>query len=333
MTTTLLDLTPTLRTRAARLGWYAEVARWAPSKHNTQPWRFVVDDDALEVWSDPARALPDTDPHRRELVLACGAAVHLACVAVRSQGLRPGVHLLPEGLGGPVARITEVGQRVRTDVDRRLLAAVAQRRTDRGPLDGSLLPPGLAFELQDAAVDEGADLRLVTTPGDRATLATLVARADRVLARRGVLDAELARWLRHPGDDRPDGVPTDHTRGAAASYRAELVQRDFGVPGTPAAQDRPGRDEPVLAVLCTPGDTPADWLRAGAALAAVLLATTAAGAAASYVNQPVEDAASRVLLREQLDLPGVPQLVLRLGAGGAVAATARRGNDELVVRR
>lgn len=333
MTAQLLDLTPTCPTRTARFAWYAEVARWAPSKHNTQPWRFVVDDTALEVWSDPARALPDTDPHRRELVLACGAAVHLACVAARSLGIRPGVHLLPEGLGGPVARITEVGQRASTELERRLLAAVPQRRTDRGPLDGEALPPGLRFGLQDAAVDEGAVLRLVTTPGDRATLVALVERADRVLARRGVLDAELARWLRDPGDDRGDGVPTDHTRGAAASYRAELVQRDFGAPGTPAAQDRPGRDAPVLGVLCTPGDTPADWLRAGAALASILLTTTAAGAAASYLNQPVEDVPSRVLLREQLDLPGVPQLVLRLGIGGPVTPTARRDHAELVVPR
>lgn len=25
-----------------RLAWYAALARWAPSKHNSQPWRFVV---------------------------------------------------------------------------------------------------------------------------------------------------------------------------------------------------------------------------------------------------------------------------------------------------
>src|SRR5690349_17793132 len=39
-----------------RLAWYAAVARWAPSNHNTQPWRFVVrDGTAVEVWADPMR--------------------------------------------------------------------------------------------------------------------------------------------------------------------------------------------------------------------------------------------------------------------------------------
>ena len=49
-----------------------------------------------------------------------------------------------------------------------------------------------------------------------------------------------------------------------------------------------------------------------------------AGGAASYLNQPVEEPTARQQLREQLALPGVAQLVLRLGAGSDVAATPRR---------
>src|SRR5689334_5194591 len=62
----------------ARMAWYAAVARWAPSKHNTQPWQFVVRDDALELYLDPDRALPATDPQRREMVISCGAAAQHA---------------------------------------------------------------------------------------------------------------------------------------------------------------------------------------------------------------------------------------------------------------
>ena len=36
----------------------AGAAGRAPSKHNTQPWRFVVRATVLEVWPDPARVLP-----------------------------------------------------------------------------------------------------------------------------------------------------------------------------------------------------------------------------------------------------------------------------------
>lgn len=316
----------------ARMEWYAAVARWAPSKHNTQPWRFVVRGESLEFWSDPGRMLPESDPHCRELVISCGAAVHLACVAARALGYQPLVSLLPDSDRGCLARLVESGRWDPTTEDRQLLAAVPRRRTDRGPLDRAPLPASLPFMLQSAAAAEGASLRLVSRPGDRSTLAGLVERADRMLVQRGRVDEELARWLREPGDARRDGVPTDHTRGPAASYRAEFVQRDFSSPVSSPGQDRPGPDDPILGVLCTPADHLQDWLNAGRALAAVLLRATVAGANASYLNQPVEESAIRGELRDQLSLVGVAQLVLRIGAGGEVTPPPRRDSDQLTFR-
>jgi len=313
-----------------RLTWYASQARWAPSKHNSQPWRLIVTAQDLEVWADPSRLLVETDAHHRELVLSCGAAMHLAAVAARAHGVTPRVSVLPDGAGGCIARLVEDGPWTATQDDRDLLDAVPRRRTDRGPLDAADLRPGLAVELRDRATEQGASLHLVAVPGDRATLAELVARSDRLLLRAGGVDRELAEWLRGPGDTRTDGVPSDHTRGPAASYRAEYVQRDFSTPGATSAQDRPGTDRPLLAVLCTPADTVADHVRAGAALAAVLLHATVAGANASYLNQPIEHTATRQLLRDQLRLGGIPQLVLRLGRGGPVSPPPRRPQHDLL---
>ena len=315
-----------------RLSWYASQARWAPSKHNSQPWRFVVGKHALEVWADPSRLLVETDAHRRELVLSCGAAMHLAAVAARAHGVEPLVTVLPDGPGGCIARLVENGSRAVTRAERDLLDAVPLRRTDRGPLDADDLPPGLALELRERAAEQGARLHTVVTPGDRASLADLVARADRLLVRAGGADRELARWVRESGDPRTDGVPADHTRGPAASYRAEYVQRDFSTAHSTPTQDRPGVDRPMIAVLCTPADGVSDHVRAGAALAAVLLQATVAGAHASYLNQPIEHPPTRSLLRDQLRLDGIPQLVLRLGRGGGVTPPSRRPQDDLVFR-
>jgi hypothetical protein len=315
-----------------RMAWYAAVARWAPSKHNAQPWRFVTRDGSLEVWADPLRALERTDPARRELTIAVGAAIRLAAVAAHAAGYDTAVRLTPQGDNGALAVMDEVGRRCPTPDDDQLLAAVARRRTDRGPLDAEPLGPDLPFLLQSAVAAQGCSLRLVSTPGDRRTLADLVQRADRLLLERGSVDEELAPWLRTPGDNRRDGVPTDHTRGAAASMRAEFVQRDYSAAGSTPAHDRAGRDHAIVGVLCTPADTTADWLRAGQALADMLLRATIAGASASYLNQPIEEAAIRCELRDQLQLHGVGQVVVRLGKGGLVPPTPRRYLRDLIER-
>jgi hypothetical protein len=180
-------------TLADRLLWYPTVARWAPSKHNTQPWRFVVRDDSLEVWTDPTRALPASDPLMRELVLSCGTAVHHVEVAAAALGRKVAVTLLPEGGTSLVARVVETGPTEVTAHAHALLDAVPLRRTDRGPLDRTLLAPSLPFQLQSAAAGYGAAFRLVASAGDRATLGDLVERGDRILARQGRVEHELSR--------------------------------------------------------------------------------------------------------------------------------------------
>ena len=48
-------------------------AGMAPSLFNTQPWRFRLCPDRIEVHADPGRRLIGHDPEDRELRIACGA--------------------------------------------------------------------------------------------------------------------------------------------------------------------------------------------------------------------------------------------------------------------
>ena len=54
--------TPILATQARYL---TGVARRAPSLHNTQPWRFTVSGDAIELQADASRQLSTWERTRR----------------------------------------------------------------------------------------------------------------------------------------------------------------------------------------------------------------------------------------------------------------------------
>ena len=59
----------------------------APSAHNAQPWRFVIDRTSrILVYADRARQLPVGDAEGRELALSCGAALENLVVAARAFG-------------------------------------------------------------------------------------------------------------------------------------------------------------------------------------------------------------------------------------------------------
>ena len=70
-------------------------AGMAPSLFNTQPWRFLLCPDRIEVHADLGRRLIAHDPEDRELRIACGAALFNLRLAVHAHGVTPVVCLTP----------------------------------------------------------------------------------------------------------------------------------------------------------------------------------------------------------------------------------------------
>ena len=164
-------------------------------------------------------------------------------------------------------------------------------------------------------------------------LARIVADA----ARRGdpdpVAQAEVRKWTRDPSSTARDGLPA--TALAAGSPgripHGRLRQRDFDL-GRGLARLPGEADEvppPVTAVLLTPGDRRADWLRAGQALQRLLLHAAGKWVFASLHTQPLEDPVTRALIRDRLTLPGNPQMLLQLGRAASTASTPRRPPGDL----
>ena len=62
-------------TSEEKLWFLVRYAILAPSTHNTQPWRFRIHGNVVELYADFTRALPVIDPEDRELIMSCGAAL------------------------------------------------------------------------------------------------------------------------------------------------------------------------------------------------------------------------------------------------------------------
>ena len=60
----------------------AATAGQIPSIHNTQPWRWRLTDDELDLCLYHDRSIEATDPDSRLAVLSCGAALHHAVESV-----------------------------------------------------------------------------------------------------------------------------------------------------------------------------------------------------------------------------------------------------------
>ena len=148
----------------------------APSIHNTQPWRFVLTPDALELWADRRRQLPTTDLDGRALLLSCGGALYLAGLGLAAQRWRTAVERMPDpGEPDLLARVRFVGRHPADGPVPLLAAAAAQRRhTERRPFRPGVVSTVLLDSLCAAIEDRALYGHVVMRPAERLDLAAAV---------------------------------------------------------------------------------------------------------------------------------------------------------------
>lgn len=280
----------------------------APSMHNTQPWRFDVTGNVIDVYQDPARTLPIEDPTGRATRIAIGAAVLNLRAAAAYLGYDSWFGFQPAGPSSELmARIVVAPSVAAVPPLGLLYAEIERRHTVRTPARDAEIPAGTRIELERVAYAEGAALHwLADEPLDQ--VLSLVVDADL----RGVTDhqrtAERRHWI--GGDRVDDGIPADALGPRSVSYPSAI--RDLSA--TPREhQRRTARFEehPLVAVLSTPNDAPTDQLTAGMALQRVLLTASRRGVSASFLNQALEYDDLRRRVQTITGEPGYAHMVIR----------------------
>lgn len=324
---------PTLA-ETIRPGYVRKAIEWAilaPSSHNTQPWHFRVLQHQVELWADRSKGLPVADPHDRELTISCGAALFGLRVGFATQSVGTACNLLPDGPDGDRLASVRLGGRVDSRIGS-FSSAMLGRHTHRRAFESRPIPSDVVAQLELAAQAEGARLSLVTSEDARHRLADLISEADQLQLSQASFRRELAMWLHANHSRDPQGMPgSAFGFNALMSMAAPYVLRTFDLGNGQAAKDRElANHSPLLAVLETDGDSPADWMRAGQALMRLLLVGAQHGLQASYLNQPIEVESLREHVRVVAGSGGTPQLIIRMGFAPSGRFTPRRPVEDVI---
>jgi hypothetical protein len=314
----------------SRLRFLIGYAILAPSSHNTQPWRFQIDESGVDVYTDRSRLLEVIDGEGRQLFMSVGGALFNLRAAMRRFGHEPNVEFFPSKRETDlVARVTH-GRKIATTIeDVELFDAIPARHTNRQPFD----PVPVSFRITDALVRaahrEGAWLMRLH-PDERTRAAELIAAADRKQFNDKRFRKELAHWLVSNKSARGDGIPGYSKSYGAPSTATTLLVRTFDIGGRVAEGERDlVNGSPMLAVLGTDRDDERAWLNAGQAMQRALLTACVHGLSASFLNQALELDEFRTEF-EDLTGHGQPQLVLRFGYGATARPTPRRPVGEVL---
>ena len=312
------------------------LASRAPSLHNSQPWRWVVEGARLHLWADPRRMMHATDREGRELTLSCGAVLDHLRVAMAAAGWDSATERLPDpSEPDHLATLQFAPMDVVTEAQQRRAAAIRRRRTDRLPFAAPGRWPALESALRDAVLPYGVMLDVVADDA-RPTLAE-ASQLTETLRRYDTSYLSELRWWTSPFEPDATHVPESALVSSSEAARVD-VARAFPPAGGGDRRAAIDHDRSKILVLSTHhDDARLDVLRCGEALSAVLLECTVAGLATCTLTHMTEMAMSRNIIRQITGTAGQPQLLIRVGKspvnGQHVEPTARRLVAEVLTFR
>lgn len=202
----------------ARQRWaeLLEYARWSPSPHNVQPWKVkVLSATEAQVFYDPARLLPHTDPTSRFTITGLGMFIECLRVAAQPLGYALTARHEPEArlsysAQGPqlfaTLLLSPTAAPAALTLDREL---IRRRKTSRQHYHSRPIPEVVQQRLAALAAAYGHTLSFTSEPQmvdfildlNRETLFTDL---DDVPVR-----TELARWIRtspEQAQEKKDGL-------------------------------------------------------------------------------------------------------------------------------
>ncbi len=217
-----------------------------------------------------------------------------------------------------------------------LATAIPRRASTRSIYDGRPVSGQVLRDLAQA-VGGAEGLSLITDRRRLDQATDFIVQGDRAQVGDAAFRRELKAWIRF---DAPEALARRDGLFAASTGNPTLPrlvgERLFDLAFTDKGETdktvRQMRSSAGLAVFTSATGGPSGWVEAGRAFTRFALTATAAGLKLAFLNQPVEDAATRPDFARWLGVADRrPDLVVRFGHGPDLPRSLRRSASQVLV--
>lgn len=306
-------------------------ATLAANGHNTQPWKFAIKAESIEIHPDFHRRLPVVDPHDRELWISLGCALENLLIAARANGFVPEVtypgaeDFIQIGLSADAPQVSP------------LYSAIPLRQNTRSEYNGRLIKNADLDQLQALPVEPGVGLHFVLDPSGMETVLEYVQQGNMEQYAEPAFVDELIDWLRFNKKEALAELDGLYSRCSGNPEVPRWLGQLF-VSGTKPAQQAEAdakklRTSPTAVVVTSETDTKAAWVRSGQVYERLALAMTSLNIKSAFLNQPIEVAELRTQFQSSIGLgTSTPQLLLRCGYADDMPRALRRPVDQVLMQ-
>jgi hypothetical protein len=306
-------------------------ATLAASSHNTQPWKFKLEEGQICILPDLSRRCPSVDPDDHHLYASLGCAAENLLLAAQAAGLHG--HSFYDPLLSNLRIDLETAPPDRSP----LFEAIPRRQCSRTDYDGTEISTGQLSLLEKAGLGNGVSVILLTAKSQKEQVAEFVAEGNRTQFADPGWAKELKSWVRFNARDAMrcgDGLygPAMGNPDVPTWLGRLFMQLAFSSKAQNKKDVRHIRNSAAIAVVVSEIDEKAHWVEAGRCYERLALQATALDLRTAFINQPVEVASLRPQFARFLGIGHRrPDLIVRIGRGPEMPRSWRRPIAQVLV--
>ncbi|MEA1929378.1 MAG: hypothetical protein U9M92_00615 [Patescibacteria group bacterium] len=291
----------------------------APSSHNSQPWKFKIDNGVISVALELSRLLPHSDSNNRQAYMSLGCAVENILIAADYYNHEI-VVIYPDRTdwGQSVVRLAvkkleakhgKLGPRDH------LANFISRRVSNRNPYKLGGLPLGLIEALTRLDTD-GIKIFIVQDGGVRRDIANVAVAASIEATGDKGFRQELSRYVVPNKTGSCIGMPGfGFGMPTLVSILVPRLMKYVNVNKASARKDRRllAEQTPALVVIASKNDQPRNWIRVGQTYERIALLAAKAGFSTAMWASPIQIGSHYQDLQKILQTNLKPQALFRLG--------------------
>jgi len=274
-----------------------DIARYAPSVHNAQPWKVSVDKNSIRVDVSPSHSLKFSDPTGRETIISLGIFSEALVLGAAAHGF-----VLKEASlssGGSVLEFVHSDQKIDPAI-KGDVRSLKTRCTDRSIFEPVQISAAAVRKIENSSSIKGATVKVVVDKKIISKIADLTSRGISLALGSPDFRRELSGYLTLPWSHSKRGISVLSLRipMLLAVMEPHFIRWGIGLGEEVKTEKRRWLSASGIIFITTAGDVKNDWFQAGraylrTALAAEHLglaqATSAATVEASTFHEDVED--------------------------------------------
>lgn len=328
----------------------------SPNPHNIQPWIIkLTGDKEFELYVDPDRLLPETDPYYRQIHIGQGTFLETTAIAATGLKHEAKITLFPQGMyrntelaNKPVARVTLIeNDKVKTNP---LFHAILSRHSNKREYDQQALTSSQVTELNrfHQAFNQ-SPFTLVDSPKAKKQLEHVLTKAMQIEVNDKARDMETIKMFRFNDDEVKqfrDGFGTAQA-GLSGIKRilvenfflsresAEKDSTEFGQQAVTMTQ-KAAASTGTFAWISTKSNSRADQINVGREYCRINLKTIEMGLAQHPMSQVLQEYEEMLPLQGEfkhffnINQTDTVQMLFRLGTAQITPHGPRRAVKDII---